>query len=118
MCQCVDAHTIKAKNNKPLTWVVMCPLVTLLCLGTGKGSGMTYADEESEGHVGTLGVYEYFTHHESGGDLYRAPLYNPVVNGYRQGARWQCPAHMADEWWADRLEQEAKLAEFFEGGGQ
>lgn len=74
-------------------------------------------NEKSRGHVGTLGVYEYFTYHASG-DLYRAPRYNPVVNFYRVGARWQCPAHMKDDWWASLRKEEAALVEFNESVGE
>ena len=53
---------------------------------------------KSKGHVMFTQVYEYFIHEEQG-DLYRAPLCNPVMrDGYRGGARWEAPAHMAAEW--------------------
>jgi len=51
---------------------------------------------QSTGHRMNLGKWEYFT--IANGDLYRAPLANPVVNGMRGGARWEAPAHMVETW--------------------
>lgn len=53
--------------------------------------------EKSKNHKTTIGNFEYFTHNN--GDLYRAPIANPVMpDGYRGGARWQAPSHMVEEW--------------------
>lgn len=52
---------------------------------------------QSTGHKMNLGKWEYFTF--SNGDLYRAPLANPIMtDGYRGGARWEAPKHMVDSW--------------------
>jgi len=49
----------------------------------------------SRGHLGVINGLEYFIFEN--GDLYRAPFNNPIdINGWRQGARWQAPAHLAD----------------------
>jgi len=46
-----------------------------------------------KGHVAIIGKLEYFFFDDK---LYRAQFSNPIdQNGYRQGARWQCPKHMA-----------------------
>lgn len=51
----------------------------------------------SKGHIANIGEFEYFT--LDSGDLYRAPLANPIMpDGYRGGGRWEAPVHMAAEW--------------------
>jgi hypothetical protein len=46
--------------------------------------------------LGIINGLEYFKTDE--GELYRARATNPIdfQNGYRQGGRWQAPAHLAD----------------------
>ena len=46
---------------------------------------------ESIGHLADRDGYEYMIGPD--GAIYRAPLYNPMgLNGYRQGARFECTA--------------------------
>lgn len=52
---------------------------------------------QSKGHQANIGKFEYFT--LESGELYRAPLANPIMtDGYRGGARWEAPVHMAKDW--------------------
>ena len=49
--------------------------------------------DKSIGHVEFLGTFEYFIRN---GELYRAPIHNPVFpDGYRVG-RWEAPAWQID----------------------
>jgi hypothetical protein len=49
----------------------------------------------SKGHVDVIGKLEYFFFNDQ---LYRAPFSNPLdLNGYRLGARWQCPKRYAQD---------------------
>lgn len=42
----------------------------------------------SKGTLGIFGEFEYF-HYD--GEVFRASIHNPIgVNGYRQGARFEC----------------------------
>ena len=64
----------------------------------GGGSGRR---ARSKNYLGTIAGLEYFT--IDNGNLYRARVGNPIDrSGYRQGARWQAPAHMAKSWY-DRI---------------
>ena len=56
------------------------------------------APKLSKGHIGTIAGLEYFK--TETGDLYRARVSNPIdtLTGYRQGARWEMPPHMADNY--------------------
>ncbi len=48
----------------------------------------------STGHIANIGTFEYFIFNN--GELFRAPLHNPVMtDGYRGGARWEAPAWAA-----------------------
>jgi len=48
----------------------------------------------SKNSLGVIAGLEYFLFND---ELYRARVSNPLdVNGYRMGARWQAPAHLAD----------------------
>lgn len=50
--------------------------------------------EQSRGHLAFVGRWEYF---RIGNEVYRAATDYPLdVLGYRQGARFECFAHMAD----------------------
>ena len=49
----------------------------------------------SKGHIDNIGKYEYFIRE---GNLYRALLSNPIVNGYRLGARWQTKGSLITEY--------------------
>lgn len=52
--------------------------------------------EQSKGHVATIGQWEYFTGPD--GNLYRAGTYYPIgMDGYRQGARFECMGHMTKQ---------------------
>ena len=44
--------------------------------------------EKSKNHVAFIGNEEYFT--GENGDLFRAPIGNPMERGYRAGARFEC----------------------------
>jgi hypothetical protein len=49
-----------------------------------------------QGHVALIAGLEYFF---VGDQLYRARFSNPLdIDGYRNGARWQCPRHMAESY--------------------
>jgi hypothetical protein len=50
---------------------------------------------KSNGHRFFLNNAEYFTNEV--GNLYRAPVHNPIINGYRSGARFETAAHLVDE---------------------
>ena len=55
-----------------------------------------------KGHVAFVAGYEYFI--VSGDGLYRARADTTTYitpNGYRSGARWQCPESMIDSYMAD-----------------
>lgn len=43
---------------------------------------------KSNGHLLNTDKYEFFA---QDGQIYKALLINPVVNNYRNGARWECP---------------------------
>ena len=48
----------------------------------------------SKNSLGVIAGLEYFMLNDQ---LYRARVSNPLDgNGYRMGARWQAPAHLAD----------------------
>lgn len=50
----------------------------------------------SKGSEGVIGNYEYFR--DEKGELYRASTTYPINSaGYRSGAIWEAPKHMADE---------------------
>lgn len=56
---------------------------------------LAVALKPSHDSLGVIAGLEYFLF---SGELYRARMANPLdVNGYRMGARWQAPAHLADE---------------------
>ena len=52
--------------------------------------------DKSKGHIAFIAQFEYFTGPQ--GDLFRAHAPTTYIgpNGYRTGARWQCPASMAE----------------------
>jgi hypothetical protein len=53
--------------------------------------------EKSKGHITVLNNLEYFIGPD--GSLYRASIHNFVgLDGYRAGARWQCPGHMVNDY--------------------
>ena len=59
---------------------------------TSSTNGITH----SLHHLAVVGDFEFFTN--AAGDLYRARINLPIgPDGYRQGARWEAPAHMAVE---------------------
>jgi hypothetical protein len=43
---------------------------------------------KSQGFILETDQYEFFT---MNGQIYKALLINPVIDGYRSGARWECP---------------------------
>ena len=60
----------------------------------------TTTPQNSKYHVGNIDGFEYFKDAPDGA-LYRAPLYGYIQpNGFRSGARWEMPSHMADEHFA------------------
>jgi hypothetical protein len=51
-------------------------------------NGIRPNDGKSNGHILFSGEWEYFT---VNGQVYRANVNNPIdIQGYRQGARWEC----------------------------
>lgn len=57
--------------------------------------------EKSRNHITFLAGMEYFTRIDDNDkhQLYRANENNPVQrDGYRAGARWQCPEHMINDY--------------------
>ena len=60
----------------------------------------TTTREIGKGHREFIGPWDYFTTDD--GQLYRGPSSAPLdcITGYRMGARWEAPAHLADQFLA------------------
>jgi len=43
---------------------------------------------ESNGHILNTDKFEFYSRN---GEIYRALLINPIIDGYRNGARWESP---------------------------
>lgn len=56
---------------------------------------LTVVLKASNNSLAVIAGLEYFLFND---ELYRARVSNPLdANGYRMGARWQAPAHLADD---------------------